>query len=485
MHDPVIFVTAFAAAIVWLFAMIVLFRRGAALDGKLLALGLVLLGLEIAIAGWAAGQLLPENTARTYRVRQVSSSLVPGVWFAIALVHARENYRSFLRRWKHALAAMLIIIPVVAVASWPGLARQVLSEVDRWYWPVSVGLPSALLSALDGLICLLALFHVFCTLREAPDPERHIVAWFAGGFAVLMGPRILLNLQLIAGMLWRPETTFVSAACLFVAAIMLARAEWQTSPPAPGFYVSTHPAYAFGRSLAGKAVSRVLGMRPAGHILATRQAEAIQMMSAFLAHDLKNTAASMSLTLDNLPRYVDNQQFRDDAMRTFSTGVTKINEIVQRLAGLRRRVELHPQPVEFRAWYAEAMQAFDAQWPGLVQWREPPARRVRMDPEQVRSVLQNLVANAKEASAHGVPVQVSAENRNGSVLIRVRDHGAGMSREFIANRLFRPFQTTKPDGMGIGLFQSRMIIEAHGGHMEVESEPGEGTSFHVILPAET
>ena len=62
-------------------------------------------------------------------------------------------------------------------------------------------------------------------------------------------------------------------------------------------------------------------------------------------------------------------------------------------------------------------------------------------------------------------------------------NGCGMSPDFIARSLFRPFQTTKKNGLGIGMFQSKMIVEAHGGRIAVASQPGAGTTFQVFLPA--
>ena len=69
-----------------------------------------------------------------------------------------------------------------------------------------------------------------------------------------------------------------------------------------------------------------------------------------------------------------------------------------------------------------------------------------------------------------------------ALVLSVRDNGCGMSNAFIEQSLFRPFRSTKKDGMGIGLFQSRMIVEAHGGTMNVASEEGYGTTFQVRLP---
>jgi signal transduction histidine kinase len=68
------------------------------------------------------------------------------------------------------------------------------------------------------------------------------------------------------------------------------------------------------------------------------------------------------------------------------------------------------------------------------------------------------------------------------VELTVNDNGCGISKEFMGQCLFRPFKTTKPQGTGIGLFQSKMIVEAHNGVIEVESQEGRGSTFRVLLP---
>ena len=105
-----------------------------------------------------------------------------------------------------------------------------------------------------------------------------------------------------------------------------------------------------------------------------------------------------------------------------------------------------------------------------------------LDPEQMLKVVTNLVLNATEAVAGRGQVRVETNPRDGWTVLAVADNGCGMSAEFINRSLFRPFQTTKKSGLGIGMFQSRMIVEAHGGRIEVESEVGKGTVFRVWLP---
>ena len=100
----------------------------------------------------------------------------------------------------------------------------------------------------------------------------------------------------------------------------------------------------------------------------------------------------------------------------------------------------------------------------------------------MQKVLLNLLLNANEAVAGQGEIQVATEQQDGWVSLSVRDNGCGMSPEFIEHSLFQPFHTTKSKGLGIGLFQSKKIVEAHHGRIEVESEEGKGSTFRVLLP---
>jgi signal transduction histidine kinase len=97
-------------------------------------------------------------------------------------------------------------------------------------------------------------------------------------------------------------------------------------------------------------------------------------------------------------------------------------------------------------------------------------------------VLNNLLLNANEAILNGGGIRIATKLQGNSIFLSVSDDGCGMSREFMERRLFRPFQTTKKQGMGIGLFHCKKIIEAHQGKIEVESEEGKGSTFKLFLP---
>jgi hypothetical protein len=107
------------------------------------------------------------------------------------------------------------------------------------------------------------------------------------------------------------------------------------------------------------------------------------------------------------------------------------------------------------------------------------------DPDQIESVVTNLLLNARDATGPHGRIHVRTEHHDGRIVLSVADNGCGMTQAFVSESLFRPFHSTKKRGLGIGLFQSRSIIETHGGGMQVESEPGRGTTFLVTLPVRT
>jgi hypothetical protein len=129
----------------------------------------------------------------------------------------------------------------------------------------------------------------------------------------------------------------------------------------------------------------------------------------------------------------------------------------------------------------------------VLQLKTETSLPVKIDDSQFVKVIDNLVLNAKEALAaspsvsHGDQswIKVKAFRRGKYAVLEVSDNGSGMTREFQEKRLFQPFQTTKKQGMGIGLYQSRMIVEKHGGRIEVDSVEDQGSTFRVLLPIVT
>ena len=215
-----------------------------------------------------------------------------------------------------------------------------------------------------------------------------------------------------------------------------------------------------------------------------KEMEAFQTMSAFFVHDLKNLASKLSLTMQNLPIHYENPEFRDDTLRTISRSLEKINLMSHRLTSLSEKLELSATETDMNEFVSKILSGLDGSLRGKITEELQPLRKALVDPEQIQKVLTNLILNAHEATNETGQIFITTGQKNGWIFISVRDNGCGMSREFMDKSLFHPFQTTKNKGMGIGLYHSKTIIEAHKGKIEVESEEGKGSVFRVLLPLE-
>jgi signal transduction histidine kinase len=204
-------------------------------------------------------------------------------------------------------------------------------------------------------------------------------------------------------------------------------------------------------------------------------------MSAFFVHDLKNLASKLSLTMQNLPVHFDNPEFRSDALGAISDSVNKINAMCSGLSLLRQKIVLKPVEADLNELVTSTLNTLNGCKASIAQDLKPLPKFL-MDFEQIQKVLTNLILNANEALGNGGEIRISTEQIDGWIVLSVSDNGCGMSKDFIENSLFRPFKTTKKQGMGIGLFHSKMIVQAHQGRIEVESEVGKGTTLKVILP---
>jgi signal transduction histidine kinase len=189
--------------------------------------------------------------------------------------------------------------------------------------------------------------------------------------------------------------------------------------------------------------------------------------------------------MENLPKHFDDPQFRADALRVISGSVASIDDLCSRLTMLKQNIELRVAESDLGQLVNTTLDEFKSSVRGVLERDLHPMPKALMDQQQIHKVLTNLVMNANEAvyaaNGNGV-IRVATIHEGESVGFAVRDNGCGMSEEFIENSLFKPFQTTKKKGLGIGLFHCKLIVEAHHGSIEVNSAEGQGTEFRVLLP---
>jgi putative PEP-CTERM system histidine kinase len=237
--------------------------------------------------------------------------------------------------------------------------------------------------------------------------------------------------------------------------------------------------------IADQVTSVLLNLRLANEVARAREMEAFRTMSTFFVHDLKNTAASINLMLKNLPVHFDDPAFRLDALRGIENTAKRIDEMIGRLTALRQRPQFKPVEADLNQLVSEVLDKLEGMPDVELSKELQPLPRILADREQIQSVVTNIMLNAREALGPDGRIRVRTEGGAASVVLTVADNGCGMSAAFVKDSLFRPFQSTKKKGLGIGMFQSRMIVEAHGGKIRVESEAGKGSTFRVSLPVKT
>jgi signal transduction histidine kinase len=118
----------------------------------------------------------------------------------------------------------------------------------------------------------------------------------------------------------------------------------------------------------------------------------------------------------------------------------------------------------------------------IIERYSDTAPDVVADPEQLKQVFVNLISNAVQAMPGGGTLTIETGAEEGFVFIRFSDTGPGIS-DGVRDKIFNPFVSTRDDGTGLGLTIVHRIVDEHDGHIEVTSEPGDGTAFTVWLPA--
>ena len=212
----------------------------------------------------------------------------------------------------------------------------------------------------------------------------------------------------------------------------------------------------------------------------SRQFEAYNRLTAFMMHDLKNSAAQLRLIVDNYERHKRNPEFIDDAIGTIGNAVERMTRLIDQLRGSTAPERL--ARVNLADLAREAVSRCSTRQPRPVLQGSDTAL-VQANPERLTTVIEHVIRNAQDATRADGSVSVALTNRGGQVQLVVSDTGQGMDAEFVRDRLFRPFDSTKgAKGMGIGAYQVREYIQRLEGSVEVQSSPGQGTRFTISMP---
>lgn len=232
-----------------------------------------------------------------------------------------------------------------------------------------------------------------------------------------------------------------------------------------------------------QAASYLAQQDSANALMVARQFESFNRMSTFMVHDLKNLVSQLSLLMSNAEKHKDSPEFQRDMLDTVDHSVQKMKLLLQKLT--RSSSIERPSPIFIDKLLKQAVASKSAFEPKPTLEIRDAGLMVFANWERLERVIGHIIQNAIEATVRDGQVMIRLMQQDGSAVVELKDTGQGMSEEFIRERLFKPFESTKSAGMGIGVFESREYIHELGGKLEVVSRQSIGTTFRVILPLHT
>jgi len=229
-----------------------------------------------------------------------------------------------------------------------------------------------------------------------------------------------------------------------------------------------------------QAASFLAQMQATEALLEVRKFDAFNRMSAFVVHDLKNIVTQLSLMMKNAKRLGDNPEFQQDMLMTVENSLDRMRQLM-----LQLREGATPPGTAFGVNLGGIIQRIEAVAAGRGRTLEVQLLEsvvTRGHEERLERIIGHVVQNAFDATDPSGRVWLNLDRSSGQARIVVGDTGQGMSQDFIRDRLFKPFQTTKQAGMGIGAYESFQYVQELGGRIEVDSELNKGTTVKMLLP---
>ncbi|MDP2835269.1 MAG: PEP-CTERM system histidine kinase PrsK [Pseudomonadota bacterium] len=234
------------------------------------------------------------------------------------------------------------------------------------------------------------------------------------------------------------------------------------------------------KTAARQAAAHLAQARAAEALTVARQFESFNRAAAFVVHDIKNLVAQLTLLLANAQRHKHKPEFQEDMLATIESSIARMNRML---------VKLHDKPeatgagaIKLDAMLEEVIRSKNAFSLKPVLEIHSPELQVRADREKLTRVVGHIVQNAIEATPYMGKVGVTLARQEGWAEVVVTDTGVGMDEAFIRERLFRPFDSTKGTGMGIGAYECKAYVQELGGDITVDSQLGQGSRFTLRLP---
>ena len=214
-----------------------------------------------------------------------------------------------------------------------------------------------------------------------------------------------------------------------------------------------------------------------------RELALLNKLNAFVLHDLKNAASLLSLLTQGAHEHISNPEYQEDLLEAIRNAHQRVQKAMNRLQFPTSSEKHEMEPCALSQQVASFCESMVGRWQGIrLDWSVEPNLRINGVPVWITTILENLFLNAKDASRDQGRIELALFSKNHRAIIKLSDNGIGMSCDFLKNRLFKPFHSNKPNGLGIGLWQVRHYTELMGGTIDVRSEVDEGAAFTIELP---
>jgi len=220
------------------------------------------------------------------------------------------------------------------------------------------------------------------------------------------------------------------------------------------------------------------------------RATEIAVLAGALAHEIKNPLSTVRMNMELLAEdFADSVTPRDRRalakIRMVERECQRLHHILDDFLNFTNARRLELAPADLNAQIEQLLEVYAPQAAEakieIVTYLDPDLPGVRLDRQSFQAVLWNLILNAQQAMPNGGQLVIRTSSVGPAVVLDLIDSGCGMDEATIT-KIFEAFYSTKPGGSGLGLPMTKKIVEAHGGAIHVQSEPGRGSKFSILLP---
>ncbi len=238
-------------------------------------------------------------------------------------------------------------------------------------------------------------------------------------------------------------------------------------------------------AIASQSSAALMSARFAQELAANKELDTFNRMSSYVLHDLKNAAGNLSLILQNAPNHMDNKDFREDMLDTITQTLGRIDKVMFRLGAVPSKGELSREAIHVEKFIDALLAKLSPRLQDIpVEVSIDNGLEIKSDMDLLERVLENIIINATESVSHNGKIHIHAGRNGQNSFISIMDNGTGMTEDFLRERMFKPFQTTKKNGTGLGLWQVKNFVEQLGGTINAESNLGQGSLFTILFPDE-